>query len=79
MAPIKVLEYIVILCLERQYPKRNSVIRRKSKILTPQIFGLLSLVKLSNSMKANFFGRLKSEHNCSGENARNIHASWMML
>jgi len=23
--------------------------------------------------------RLKSEHKCSGENARNMHVSWMML
>jgi len=24
-----------------------------------------------------FICRLKSEHNCSGENARNMHISWM--
>jgi len=53
--PHKVLEYIVILCLERRYPKQNSVIRQKSKIFTPQIFGLVSIVKLVNSIKANFF------------------------
>jgi len=26
-----------------------------------------------------FICRLKSEHNFSGENARNMHVSWMML
>ena len=26
-----------------------------------------------------FICRLKSEYNCSGENARNMHVSWMML
>ena len=31
-------------------------------------------------MKADFFiCRLKSEHNCSRENAENMHVSWMML
>ena len=29
----KFLEHIVILCLERRYPKQNSVIRLKSNIL----------------------------------------------
>jgi len=52
--PHKVLEYIVILCLERLYRKQNSVIRRKEEILTHKNFGLASLVKLVNSMKANF-------------------------
>jgi len=26
-----------------------------------------------------FICRLKSQHNCSGENTRNMHVSWMML
>jgi len=26
-----------------------------------------------------FICRIKSEHICSGENARNMHVSWMML
>jgi len=26
-----------------------------------------------------FVCRLKSKHSCSGENARNMHVSWMML
>jgi len=37
MAP-KFLENIVILCLERCYPKQNSVIHLKSNILSPQNF-----------------------------------------
>jgi len=31
---------IVILCCERHFSKQNSVIRLKSNILAPQIFGL---------------------------------------
>ena len=38
--PPKFLEHIVILCFERRYLKQNSVIRLKSNILAPQIFGL---------------------------------------
>jgi len=30
-------------------------------------------------MKADFIYRIKSEHICSEENARNMHVSWMML
>jgi len=40
MAPLKILEHIVILCFERRFSKQNSFIRLKSNILSPQIFGL---------------------------------------
>jgi len=33
MLPLKFLEYIVNLCFERHYPKKNSVIRLKSQRL----------------------------------------------
>ena len=36
--PPKFLEHIIILCLERRFPKQNSVIRVKIKILPPQNF-----------------------------------------
>ena len=36
--PPKCSEHMVILCLERRYPKQNSVIRRKSNILAPPNF-----------------------------------------
>jgi len=39
--PPKFLEYLVILCLERQYPKQNTVARLKSNILSPPTFGWL--------------------------------------
>ena len=39
MPPAKFLEHVVVLCFERRYPKRNSVIRLKSNSLPP-IFGL---------------------------------------
>jgi len=35
MAPLKFVENIVILFLERRFSKQNSVIRRKSNILAP--------------------------------------------
>ena len=42
MAHPKFLENIVILCFEKRFSKRNSVIRLKSNILAPQKFlGLL--------------------------------------
>jgi len=34
----KFLEHIVILCFERRYPKQNSVIRLKSRILAPTFY-----------------------------------------
>jgi len=44
--PSKFSAHIVILCFEKRYPKQNSVIRLKSNILTPQIFGLATLLSL---------------------------------
>jgi len=38
--PPKILENIVLLWFERRFSKQNSVIRLKSNILAPQIFGL---------------------------------------
>jgi len=38
-----------------------------------------NLQNLSIQWKETFICRIKSEHICSGENARNMHASWMML
>ena len=38
--PPKFLENMVILCFERRFSKQNRVIRLKSNILVPQIFGL---------------------------------------
>jgi len=38
--PPKFSENIVILCFERHFSKQNSVIRLKSNILPPKIFGL---------------------------------------
>ena len=40
----KFLEYIVVLCFERRYPKQNSFFRLKSNILVPQIFVLATLL-----------------------------------
>ena len=39
-APHKIFENIVILFFERRFSKQNSVIRLKSNILHPPIFGL---------------------------------------
>jgi len=39
------LENIVILCFERRFSIQNSVIRLKSNILPPSIFGLATLVE----------------------------------
>jgi len=48
----KFLEYLVILCFERRYPKRNTVASLKSKILVPRNFGLAtSLVRISHSFE----------------------------
>jgi len=38
--PLKFLEHIVILCIEKRFSQQNSVIRLKSNILAPQILGL---------------------------------------
>jgi len=46
------LELIVILCLERQYPKQNSVIRLRSNILAPP--------ELLGWLRKNDFGILPS-------------------
>jgi len=40
LGPPKILENIVILCFERRFSRQNSVIRLKSNILPPKIFGL---------------------------------------
>jgi len=49
MALPKFLENIVILCFERRFSKQNAVIRLKSNVLAPQIFGLdTPLVSLRN-------------------------------
>jgi len=45
----KFLENIVILCFEGRFSKQNSVIRLKSNILTPKIFGLATPLQLGNS------------------------------
>jgi len=45
--PPKFLEHTVILYFERLYPKQDSVIRIKSNILAPQIFGLATLLPSS--------------------------------
>jgi len=47
--PPKCLENIVILCFERRFSKQNNVIRLKSNILAPQIFGLATRLQLENS------------------------------
>jgi len=39
--PPKRLAYTVILCLERRYPKQNSVIRLTPNTIAPQILGWL--------------------------------------
>jgi len=33
----QILEYLVILCFERRYPKQNTVARLKASILSPKI------------------------------------------
>jgi len=39
MALAKFLEYRVILCFERRYPKQNTVVNLKSKVFAPKVFG----------------------------------------
>jgi len=52
MAP-QFLKHRVILCLERRYPKQNSVIRLKIKHFTPKIFGLATLMCGYGDLSAN--------------------------
>jgi len=54
MAPSKFLKNIVvILCFERRFSKQNSVIRLKSNILPPAIFGLATLLLLARAVEVN--------------------------
>jgi len=48
----KVLEHIAILWFERRHPEENSVIRLKSNILPPPIFGLVMLLLAGPSVKS---------------------------
>jgi len=48
MALPNILENIVILCFERRFSKQNSVIRLKSNILAPPIFGLATPLQNSD-------------------------------
>jgi len=47
--PPKIFRTYSHLCFERWYHKRNSVIRHKSNILAPKIFGLGTLLSAGTS------------------------------
>jgi len=62
MVSHKVLGYLVILCFERQYSKRNTVARLKSNVLTPKFFAPQKVlagyatVTQKNSFRGTWFG-----------------------